>query len=72
MIDLKIIDTGIDCTVIKSVDSVQEMLDKFVRPVSMNSPINVMRGLTTNYSYNVVRWPGMEFLKDCYPPAQAV
>ena len=61
MTELKTIDTGIDCNVI---ESVQELLDKYGRPNPLYVPEKTYTDLTPNYSYNVVTWPGMEFLKD--------
>ena len=64
MDELKTIDTGIDCNVIESMDSVQDLLDKYGRPNPSYSPEKTPTGLTVNYAYNVLQWPGMEFLED--------
>ena len=64
MDELKTIDTGIDCNAIESMDSVQDLLDKYGRPNPSYSPEKTPTGLTVNYAYNVLQWPGMEFLED--------
>ena len=45
-------------------DSVQDLLDKYGSPNPSYSPEKTFTSLTVNYDYNVLQWPGMEFLED--------